>query len=176
MTPGSVHEVGSLFSFPNPVNLVAARTVAAGVVAMTVVCMATRSDVVLCVIAYGFCARVATGPSLSPLGQLAVRVVAPRITSTPRLVPGPPKRFAQACGAVLSLGALAASLSVGWVAAEWILAALLLAASLEAFVGYCLGCTGFAWLMRAGVVPAHVCAECADVAARRARLDTGPAA
>jgi len=47
-------------------------------------------------LAYGFWARVLTGPTLSPLGQLATRVVAPRLPVEPKLVPGPPKRFAQA--------------------------------------------------------------------------------
>jgi hypothetical protein len=27
----------------------------------------------------------------------------------------------------------------------------------------CLGCRVFAWLMRAGIVPDDVCAECADI-------------
>ena len=32
--------------------------------------------------------------------------------------------------------------------------------------GYCLGCKMFALLMRVGVIPASVCAECADVGRR----------
>jgi len=32
--------------------------------------------------------------------------------------------------------------------------------------GYCLGCKAFALLMRVGLVPQSVCAECADVGAR----------
>ena len=38
-----------------------------------------------------------------------------------------------------------------------------MAASLEAFVGYCLGCKIFALLMRTGVIPESVCEECNDI-------------
>jgi hypothetical protein len=37
------------------------------------------------------------------------------------------------------------------------------AAALESIAGYCVGCKVFGLLMRAGVVPETVCAECADV-------------
>jgi hypothetical protein len=56
-------------------------------------------------IAAGFVARVLTGPRLSPLRQLTTKVIAPRL-GKPRLVPGPPKRFAQGMGAVITVGAL----------------------------------------------------------------------
>jgi hypothetical protein len=35
-------------------------------------------------------------------------------------------------------------------------------------VGYCLGCTIFGWLMRHGMIPEDVCAECGDLSARYA--------
>jgi hypothetical protein len=54
--------------------------------------------VLLAPLAYGFVARVLTGPTLSPLGQLVTRVVTPRLPVAPRPVPGPPKRFAQGIG------------------------------------------------------------------------------
>ena len=85
----------SLFAFPDPVNEVSARTVAAGVVALCLIALASGQAWLTVVIAYGFLARVATGPTLSPLGQLATRVVTPRLGLAPRYVPGPPKRFAQ---------------------------------------------------------------------------------
>lgn len=157
-----------LFSFPNPVNDAAARSVALGVVAMTVTALVTGWAWLLIPLTYGFVARVATGPTLSPLGQFAVRVAAPRLTRWTKSVPGPPKRFAQAIGAVLTLSATSVWLSVGWSDARWILVPLLIAASLEGFAGFCLGCTIFGWLMRAGVIPASVCAECGDLASRYA--------
>ncbi|HLM49701.1 MAG TPA: DUF4395 family protein, partial [Solirubrobacteraceae bacterium] len=58
-----------LFSFPNPVNEVSARLVAAGVVAMAVAAL-LGPRWLLVPLAYGFVARVLTGPTLSPLGQL----------------------------------------------------------------------------------------------------------
>ena len=95
----------SIFSFPNPVNEVAARTVAAAVVFISLSYVVTGNPWVLLVLLYGFFARVATGPTLSPVGLLATRVIADRIAK-PRLVPGPPKRFAQSVGLVFSVAAV----------------------------------------------------------------------
>ena len=78
-----------LFRFPNPVNDLAARTVAAGVILIALAALLLDAQWLLIPLAYGFLARVLTGPTLSPLGQLAVRVVAPRL-GPPRDVPGRP--------------------------------------------------------------------------------------
>jgi hypothetical protein len=52
---------------------------------------------------------------------------------------------------------------------------LLLFAALEAVFALCLGCKVFALLMRAGVVPEEVCAECSDIWSRVPRpVETGP--
>jgi hypothetical protein len=40
------------------------------------------------------------------------------------------------------------------------------AAGLESIFGYCVGCKAFAILMRFGVIPEDVCAECADISGR----------
>jgi hypothetical protein len=156
------------FSFPNPVNDAAARTVALGVVTMAVLALATNTAWLLIPLTYGFAARVAAGPKISPLGQFAVRVAAPRLTRWQKSVPGPPKRFAQAMGLAFTGSATIVWLSVGWTDARWILVPLIVAASLEGFVGYCLGCAVFGWLMRRGVIPERVCAECADISRRYA--------
>ncbi|MDQ1434676.1 MAG: hypothetical protein QOF59_1492, partial [Actinomycetota bacterium] len=74
-----------VFSFPNPVNEVAARLVAAGVVALAAVELATGHRWLLIPLAYGFVARVLTGPMLSPLGRLVTQVVVPRLPVRPRL-------------------------------------------------------------------------------------------
>lgn len=158
--------MNKLFSFPNPVNDAAARTVALGVVTMSVLALVTGWAWLLIPLTYGFVARVATGPTLSPLGQFATRVSAPRITSWQKLVPGPPKRFAQGIGAAVTVAASVTWLSAGWPTARWLLIPLLVAASLEGFLGYCVGCTLFRWLIRAGVVPESICADCADLTAR----------
>ncbi len=157
-----------LFSFPNPVNDASARTVALGVVTMCVLALATGWRWVLVPLTYGFLARVATGPTLSPLGQFAVRVAGPRLTRWQRSVPGAPKRFAQGIGATLTVAASLLTLTVGWSAGRWLLVPLLAAASLEGFAGFCLGCTIFSWLMRLGVVPESVCEQCSDLSARYA--------
>lgn len=159
----------NFFSFPNPVNDAAARTVALGVVVLSVVTFVTGAAWLLIPLTYGFLARVMAGPTISPLGQFATRVAAPRLTKWQRLVPGPPKRFAQSIGLVIAGAALITWTCAGWLDARWILLPLIGAASLEGFAGFCLGCTIFAWLMRLGVVPEAVCAECADLSARYRR-------
>ncbi len=160
-----------MFSFPNPVNDYAARTVATGVVLMCVATIAFDQPWILIPLAYGFWARVLTGPRLSPLGQLATRVVAPRLPVEPKLVPGPPKRFAQAIGVVFSTTALVLWFGFGLHAASLVVVGLLAcAAFLEAAVGLCLGCKAFGVLMRVGVIPESVCEECADVTLRHPEL------
>jgi len=155
-----------VIGFPATVNEKAARVVAAGVVALSVVAVATGELWLTIPLAYGFWARVLTGPRLSPLGQLATRVVAPRL-GAPKTVPGPPKRFAQAMGAAISTTAAILALALGLdTAATVVLLLLAGAASLEAFAGLCLGCEIFRVLMRAGVIPETVCAECADIWSR----------
>ena len=153
-----------LFRFPNPVNEVSARLVAFFVVILAATTIAFDVEWLTLVLAYGFVARVLTGPTLSPLGQLVTRVLTPRLALEPRYVPGPPKRFAQGIGAAFSLTAVLLTYGFDqFGAAQWVLGALLVAASLEAFAGYCLGCKGFALLMRAGVIPASVCEDCNDI-------------
>ena len=68
-----------LFSFPHPVNEVSARLVAGGVVIMSVAAIALGQPWLIAIIAYGFVARVLTGPKLSPLGLLVTRVITPRL-------------------------------------------------------------------------------------------------
>lgn len=156
------------FSFPNPVDEVSARLVATGVVVMAVALLVTQQWWILVPLVLGFVARVSSGPRWSPLGLLVTRVIRPRLAVEPKLVPGPPKRFAQAIGAVFSLTASVLVLVGVPAAALVVLALLLVAASLEAFVGLCLGCRAFALLMRLGVVPETVCEECNDISARLA--------
>ena len=161
--------MSELFSFPNPVNETSARLVAGAVAVLAVLAIAFQQGWLLPVLAYGFLARALTGPKLSPLGLLATRVVTPRLRVSHRYAPGPAKRFAQAIGAVFTVAA-----TVLWYAAGAHTAALALAgvlalfASLEAAVGLCVGCRVFYLGMRLGLVPAHVCEDCAAVLARSA--------
>ncbi len=160
-----------MFRFPNPVNEYAARTVASGVVVMGAAAVAFRQPWILIPLAYGFWARVLSGPTLSPLGQLATRVVAPRLPGEPRLVAGPPKRFAQAIGVAFSSTALVLWYGFGLGTATWVVTGMLTtAAFLEAAFGLCLGCIAFGALMKAGVIPEEVCAACADISLRHPQL------
>ena len=153
-----------LFAFPDPVNEVSARLVAAGVVCMALGTLAVDARWFTVVIAYGFIARVLTGPTLSPLGQLVTRVITPRLGVPPRPVPGPPKRFAQGMGAVVTTTAAFLALVVDqWVLAQVLLALLAVFAFLEAAFGLCVGCRIFALLMRAGIIPGSVCERCTDL-------------
>jgi hypothetical protein len=155
----------TLFSFPDPVNEVSARLVAGGVVLMSLATILFGQPWVTAVIAYGFLARVLSGPTLSPLGQLVTRVITPRLHVAARPVPGPPKRFAQAIGLVFSASAAVLALGFGLTSAAYVvLGLLILAATLESVFGLCLGCRAFALLMRAGVIPAEVCERCNNIA------------
>ncbi len=158
----------TLFTFPNPVNEVSARLVAAGVVALTLVILVFDQTWLIAPLAYGFVARALTGPTLSPLGQLVTRVVTPVLSVASRDVPGPPKRFAQAIGATLSVGAAVAHFGFGATTVALVLvAAITAAASLEAALGFCLGCKIFALLMKAGIIPESTCEACNDLSLRR---------
>jgi len=162
--------VASLFSFPNPVNEISARLVAGGVVLLCLVTIVFNQPWLTAVIAYGFVARVLTGPTLSPLGQLVTRVITPRITAPAKFVPGPPKRFAQGMGAVMSVTACILALGFGQnTLAYVVLGLLVVAATLESVFAICLGCKIFAALMRWGIVPESVCEECADISKRFAQ-------
>ncbi len=155
-----------MFSFPNPVNEKAARVVAGTVLAIVIAILATSAYWLLVPLAYGFWARVLTGPTLSPLGWLAQNVVAPRLGEK-RLVPGPPKRFAQGIGAVMSTAALILALIVGaHTAADVVLILFLPAAGLESIFGYCVGCKVFNLLMRLRILPERFCPECSDISGR----------
>ncbi|MEA5456138.1 DUF4395 domain-containing protein [Sinomonas sp. JGH33] len=157
------------FAFPNPVNEYAARSTAGIVVVLSLSALVLGVFAgwgwPLWIIALGFWLRVAGGPRYSPAGRLAVHVIAPRF-GKPRLVPGPPKRFAQTIGAVLSTAA-----AILWIAgvapvALALVGLLVVAASLEAFAGFCLGCWLFGRLQAVGLIPESVCEACSNIALR----------
>jgi hypothetical protein len=153
-----------LFSFPNPVNEISARLVATGVVILALTIIVFDLPWLTLLLAYGFVARVLTGPKLSPLGLLVTKVIVPRLPIAPRLVAGPPKRFAQAIGVVFSVTAAVLALAFDQTGAAYVVLGLLVAAaSLEAFLGLCLGCQIFGLLMKTGVIPEAVCERCNDI-------------
>lgn len=165
--------LSAIFAFPNPVNEKAARVVAFVVMLLAVLTLATSWYWLLVPLAYGFIARVLTGPTLSPLGRLASSVIAPRL-GPEKPVPGPPKRFAQAVGAAITTAAALAALGFArHDLADALLTILILAAGLESIFGFCAGCQVFRLLMRIGLVPETVCVECADIWAAGRTANTG---
>jgi len=152
-----------LFSFPHPVNEKAARVVAGGVMLIAAVALLTSARWLLIPLALGFWARVLTGPTLSPLGRLASSVIAPRLGAA-KNVAGPPKRFAQGIGAAVTTAGAIVGLGFhhpGF--ADGALVAIVVAAGLESIFALCLGCRVFALLMRTGLIPDEICAECGDI-------------
>jgi hypothetical protein len=160
----------ALLSFPDPVNETSARLVAAGVVAQAVLFLVVREWWVLVPLTYGFLARVATGPTLSPLGQFVTRIATPAVEQQVRRrrpgfesrhVPGRPKRFAQSIGL-----AFTASASLAWAlgapGVALVLTGLLaVAATLEAVFAICLGCIAYSAIWG--------CADCDDISDRLRR-------
>jgi hypothetical protein len=159
--------MNDFFSFPNPINEKAARTVA-GVVALTsLVGLITGATWLLVPLAYGFVARALTGPTLSPLGRFAMWF-APRYLGEKVPTPGPPKRFAQSIGAVCTTIGAVFAVGIDFQAgATAMLAMMVVFATLESVFAFCVGCRLFALLMRVGVVPQEVCEACANINLRR---------
>ncbi len=90
-----------LLSFPNPVNQKAARVVGGAVLATVIAILLTAWYWLLIPLAYGFWARLLTGPKLSPLGWLAQNVVAPAIgCEETRRGPAQALRAGDRCGDV----------------------------------------------------------------------------
>lgn len=155
-----------LFSFPNPVNETSARLVAGSVAVLAVLTVAFQQGWLIPVLAYGFLARALTGPTLSPLGLLATRVVTPRLQVRHRYAPGPAKRFAQTIGAAFTVTATLLYYAGGLHTTAFVLVgSIAVFASLEAALGLCIGCQAFYVGMRLGLVPPSVCEDCARVLA-----------
>lgn len=155
-----------LFSFPNPVNETSARLVAGSVAVLAVLTVAFQQGWLIPVLAYGFLARALTGPTLSPLGLLATRIVTPRLPVRHRYAPGPAKRFAQAIGAAFTVTATLLYYAGGLHTAAFVLVGVIAVfASLESAFGLCVGCRVFYLGMRLGLVPPSVCEDCTRVLA-----------
>ena len=152
------------FRFPNPVNEKAARVVAGAVLIMVLATLLTSWYWVLIPLAYGFWARVAAGPTVSPLGWTAQNVIAPRLGAKR---PVPVRRSAlPRASARSSQRQRWFSYSRSHTRPQTPLVLLAVAAALESILGYCIGCKIFGLLMRIGVIPDAVCDECADVSRR----------
>ena len=149
----------SIFSFPNPVNDVAARSVAGMVLALAVATILIGELWLLIFLVYGFVARVLTGPTLSPIGLIATRLVVPVLGIPDKPVPGPPKRFAQFVGLIVSVTGAVLFIWVSPVAGKGVIGLLAVFAALESGLGFCAGCFVFRYLMQWGLIPEAVCLE-----------------
>lgn len=161
--------MAKIFSFPNPVNETSARIVAGGAVLMGLAFVISGSGWILIPLTYGFVARVLSGPTFSPLGRLATQVITPRLQVQHRMVPGPPKRFAQGVGATFTVTASVLYIAGAIGASQVVIAGLVFAAFLESAFAICLGCIGFSYLMKFGFIPEEVCEECNNFTARSAQ-------
>ena len=116
-----------------------------------------------CSFVYGFLARVTSGPKISPLALVVTKLLVPKLNFQEKLVPGPPKRFAQGVGLIFSLSTVVTFL-FGFVNFSIILISVLtLFACLEAFIGFCAGCKVFKILMYLKIIPEDVCERCSNL-------------
>lgn len=148
----------AFFSFPELLNERAARVVAAGVALTSAVALATGWWGLVPVLAAGFLLRVGWGPRFSPLARTALWV-AGRLWE-PRIVVGAPKRFAQAVGAVFTLTASVLFATGADLAAMVLMAVLIVFATLEAGLAFCMGCWVYGQLQAAGLIAPDACVDC----------------
>ena len=161
--------------FPSIVDDIAVRLVAGVVLAVGVVALATQQWWLYLVLAADFVLRAGWGPSASPVAQLVRRWVRPRVGAAPRYTAGPPKRFAAAIGAVLTVAASALWLAGATLPVVVIGVVMVVFPALESLAGVCVGCIAFGWLMRLGLIPESVCLECADITRRAAQRQAAAA-
>ena len=162
------------FSFPNPVNEVSARIVAAGVFSISIISLtlvflnqfqnldSTIPLIIISLLTYGFIARVASGPKISPLALIVTKIIVPNLKIQEKLVAGPPKRFAQGIGLFVSgLSLIFFILGLKEIV-MFLLVVLILFTFLESFLGFCAGCKIFDILIKFGLIPQKICEACSN--------------
>ncbi|MGV1008756.1 MAG: DUF4395 domain-containing protein [Dermatophilaceae bacterium] len=157
------------FGFPDVVDAVTVRLVAALVLLIALLALLTGRWWLYAVLATDFVLRSAFGPSMSPLAQVATRWVRPHLDALPRRTAGAPKRFAATLGALLTTGAAmlgmaaSASGSEGLRQAAFALGSIMVVfPALEALAGVCVGCVFYTHLMRVGLTRPEACLDCAS--------------
>lgn len=164
----------SLSRFPAVVDEVTVRLIAAVVLSLGLIALATQQWWLYAVLALDFVLRAAVGPRWSPIARGVQRWIRPNVKARRTLTPGAPKRFAAAIGAVLTGAATVLWLVHLGTGSGAALAALVAIAvvmvvfpALESIGGICVGCVLFGVLIRAGVIPEEICLECADITRRQ---------
>jgi hypothetical protein len=156
--------IGPLFTFPQPVNEYASRSIAGLTFVIALLTIVAQFEWMIAGLVYLFAAGVIAGPKLTPTGWLTTKVIMPKLIRRKRPVAGPPKQFAQGVGLVLSTVSLVLAFVFGMEGAAYaVLGILVFFSGLEAFVGFCAGCFVFGYLMRFGLVPAELCQRCNDL-------------
>lgn len=160
--------------FPTVVDDVTVRLIAAVVLLVGVLALGLQQWWLYAVLAVDFVPRAVLGPRASPIAVAVNRWVRPRVRAAKRPTAGPPKRFAAAIGAVLTVAATALWLlsvvtgSSGALVPVLVIGVVMVVFPLlEAVFGLCVGCRLFSVLMRVGLIPEEVCLDCADITRRR---------
>lgn len=163
----------TLSRVPTFVDDVTVRLIAAVVVAVGLLALATQQWWLYAVLFTDFTLRAAGGPRWSPIARAVGAWLRPRLAAPKQPTPFAPKRFAAGIGAVMT-----ATITALWVAHSLTAAPGLIVAAtalavvmivlpgLEAALGFCLGCTIFVALMRVGLIPEDVCVDCAPSSRR----------
>jgi len=134
------------------------------VIVLILTILFTNQSVLLWVLLYGFTARVLTGPTLSPMGLIATKIIVPVLGNPNKPVAGPPKRFAQLIGFLLSLLAIIAEFVFSSTNIAYLLISVIgIFAALESILGFCAGCYVFAILMKYGLIPESTCEKCNNI-------------
>jgi hypothetical protein len=97
-----------------------------------------------------FLTRMMVGSSLSVLGMVGTLISSP---FQPQFRPGPPKQFASFCGVCFSLVATCCYFTGNEVYGAIVLGGLAVAAGMEGFLDFCLGCVFFALGIRFNLIP-----------------------
>ena len=133
-----------IFEFPNPVNEYAARFVAFFVLTFSLAILITNNLWAVSLLFIGFLLRLLFGPRVSPFALITLKLIIPLLKNPNKPVPGPPKRFAQFIGALLTLIASIIYFFTTYnVIVISILGVLILFTFLESVLSFCFGCYVF---------------------------------
>ena len=150
-----------IFEFPNPVNEYAARFVAFFVLTFSLTILITNNLWAVSLLFIGFLLRLLFGPRVSPFALITLKLIIPLLKNPNKPVPGPPKRFAQFIGALLTLIASIIYFFTTYNAIVIsILGVLILFTFLESVLSFCFGCYVFNLLIRIGLIPENICEAC----------------
>ena len=161
--------IKNFFSFPEMINDVSARLVAFFVIiicSLLLISTINNQDFALYIsifLLYGFVARVTSGPKVSPIAILVTKIIVPRLSFQEKLLPGPPKRFAQFIGMIFSVSIVTFIIFDLEILTMIFTSILIFFASLEAFLGFCFGCKVFKFLIAKNLLPKDICERCNDI-------------